>query len=70
MAPTMLFKNDRPWLITGTPGGSTIIDTVPQVIVNAVDFDLNIGEAVHVPRIYWERSSRRVLSRLEIFSPA
>jgi len=52
MAPTMLFKNDRPWLITGTPGGSTIIDTILQVIVNAVDFDLNVGEAVHVPRIF------------------
>jgi gamma-glutamyltranspeptidase / glutathione hydrolase len=52
MMPTMVFKDGKPWLITGTPGGSTIIDTVLQVIVNVVDFDLNIAEATHQPRIY------------------
>jgi gamma-glutamyltranspeptidase/glutathione hydrolase len=45
MMPTIVFKDGKPWLITGTPGGSTIIDTVLQVIVNVIDFDLNIAEA-------------------------
>ncbi len=52
MMPTLVFKGDKPWLITGTPGGSTIIDTVLQLIVNTIDFGLNVGEATHQPRIY------------------
>ncbi|HEY0113178.1 MAG TPA: gamma-glutamyltransferase [Allosphingosinicella sp.] len=52
MMPTLVFKSGRPWLITGTPGGSTIIDTVLQIIVNTVDFGLNVEEATHQPRIY------------------
>jgi gamma-glutamyltranspeptidase/glutathione hydrolase len=52
MMPTILFKDSKPWLITGTPGGSTIIDTVTQIVINVVDFRLNIAEATHQPRIY------------------
>lgn len=52
MMPTIVFKDDKPWLITGTPGGSTIIDTVLQVIVNVIDYGLNVDEATHQPRIY------------------
>lgn len=52
MMPTILFKDGKPWLATGSPGGSTIIDTVLQVIVNVVDFGLNIEEATHQPRIF------------------
>jgi gamma-glutamyltranspeptidase/glutathione hydrolase len=52
MMPTIVMKDGRPWLITGTPGGSTIIDTVLQIIVNVVDFRLNIDEATHQPRIF------------------
>jgi gamma-glutamyltranspeptidase / glutathione hydrolase len=56
MMPTMIFKDGKPWLITGTPGGSTIIDTVLQVIVNVVDFKLNVAEATHQPRIFQDAS--------------
>lgn len=52
MMPTFVMKGGRPWLVTGTPGGSTIIDTVLQIIVNVVDFRLNVDEATHQPRIY------------------
>ena len=52
MMPTIVFKAGKPWLVTGTPGGSTIIDTVLQLIVNAIDFGLNVDEATHQPRIY------------------
>jgi gamma-glutamyltranspeptidase/glutathione hydrolase len=51
MMPTMVFKDGKPWLITGSPGGSTIIGTVLQVVVDVVDFGLNVGEAAHQPRI-------------------
>jgi gamma-glutamyltranspeptidase/glutathione hydrolase len=52
MMPTIVFKDGKPWLVTGTPGGSTIIDTVLQVIVNAVDFDMNVAAATNQPRIF------------------
>ncbi|WP_298672766.1 gamma-glutamyltransferase [uncultured Sphingomonas sp.] len=52
MMPTMLFKDGKPWVVTGSPGGSTIIDTVLQIVVDVVDFGLNIDEATHQPRIF------------------
>lgn len=58
MMPTIVMKNGNPWLITGTPGGSTIINTVMQVIVNVVDFNLNVEEATHQPRIFQDTSDK------------
>jgi gamma-glutamyltranspeptidase / glutathione hydrolase len=52
MTPTILLKNGKPFLITGSPGGSRIISTVLQVIVNAIDFKEPIGEAVQSPRLH------------------
>ncbi len=58
MMPTLVMKGGKPWLVTGTPGGSTIIDTVMQVIVNVVDFDLNVEEATHQPRIFQDAGDK------------
>ena len=52
MMPTIAFKDNKPWLITGTPGGATIITSMVQVFVNVIDFKLNIEEAGHQPRIF------------------
>jgi gamma-glutamyltranspeptidase/glutathione hydrolase len=52
MMPTIAYKDGKPWLVVGTPGGSTIITTVTQLIVNMIDFKLNVDEATHQPRIY------------------
>ena len=52
MVPTMVLKDGKLWLVTGSPGGGTIIGTVLQTIVDVVDFELNIGEATHIPRIH------------------
>lgn len=52
MTPTILFRDGKPILVTGSPGGSRIITTVLQVIVNVVDFGMNIAEAVAAPRIH------------------
>ena len=52
MTPTIVLKNGRPILITGSPGASRIITTVLQVIVNAVDLAMPIDEAVTGPRIH------------------
>jgi gamma-glutamyltranspeptidase / glutathione hydrolase len=52
MTPTIVLSGDRPLLVTGSPGGSTIITTVLQLIVNVIDFHENIAEAVAAPRIH------------------
>ena len=52
MTPTIVFKNGKPFFATGTPGGSRIITTVLQVILNIIDHDMNVAEAVHAPRIH------------------
>lgn len=52
MMPTFVMKDGKPWLVTGTPGGSTIITTVIQIVVNVLDHGLNVAEATHQPRIY------------------
>jgi gamma-glutamyltranspeptidase/glutathione hydrolase len=52
MTPTIITRDGRPVLILGTPGGSRIITTVLQTILNVVDFQMNIQEAVDAPRIH------------------
>lgn len=53
MTPTMVFDgDDRLFLVTGTPGGSRIHNVILQLIVNTVDYGMNIAEATHAPRIY------------------
>jgi gamma-glutamyltranspeptidase/glutathione hydrolase len=52
MTPTIVLKDGKPFLITGSPGGSRIISTVLQVIVNVIDFHMPIGEAVSAPRLH------------------
>jgi len=52
ISPVIVFKDDKPWVATGTPGGGTIIGTMVQVLMNLIDFKLNMSEAVQRPRIY------------------
>ena len=52
MTPTIVLKDTKPVLVTGSPGGSRIITTVLQVIVNAIDGHMTIGNAVAAPRLH------------------
>lgn len=54
MSPTMLFKDGKLLMVTGSPGGNSIPGTVMQMIVNTVDFGMNIAQATHTPRINQE----------------
>jgi gamma-glutamyltranspeptidase/glutathione hydrolase len=49
--PTILMRNGRPWVALGTPGGHTIGQTVPQMVMNLVDFRMDVGAALAAPRI-------------------
>ena len=50
MAPTILLKHGKPFLATGSPGGSTIITTVFQILLNRIDLGMTLPEAVAAPR--------------------
>jgi gamma-glutamyltranspeptidase/glutathione hydrolase len=52
MSPTIVLKDGRVFLVTGSPGGSRIITTVLQVLLNVIDHHMNIAEAVLAPRIH------------------
>jgi gamma-glutamyltranspeptidase / glutathione hydrolase len=56
MAPTIVLRDGRPWLVLGSPGGSRIITAVLQVLVNVVDFGLDLEMAVRAPRIHQQWS--------------
>ena len=52
MSPTIVLRDGAPLLVTGSPGGSTIITTVMQVIVNVIDHGMSLSEAVSAPRFH------------------
>lgn len=52
MTPTIVVKDRQPFLIVGSPGGSRIITTVLQVIVNVIDHGMDVQEAVDAPRFH------------------
>lgn len=49
--PTFVMKRKKPWIAIGTPGGHTIGQTVPQMIINSVDFGMDIQNAIAAPRV-------------------
>jgi gamma-glutamyltranspeptidase / glutathione hydrolase len=52
MSPTIVLRKGKPFLVTGSPGGSRIITTVLQIIMNVVDHGMSIAEATYAPRIH------------------
>lgn len=52
MTPTIVLRDGKAVLVTGSPGGSTIITTVLQVLVNVLDYGMNVASAVAAPRFH------------------
>jgi gamma-glutamyltranspeptidase/glutathione hydrolase len=52
MSPTIVLKNGKPVLVTGTPGGSRIISAVLQIVVDVLDYRMDIAAAVAAPRVH------------------
>jgi gamma-glutamyltranspeptidase/glutathione hydrolase len=52
MSPTIVLKDGKPVLLTGTPGGSRIISAVVQIVVDVLDYKLDIAAAVAAPRVH------------------
>ena len=49
--PTIVMRDGRPWIAIGTPGGHTIGQTVPQMVMNVIDFQMDIQRAIAAPRV-------------------
>ncbi|MGB7758815.1 MAG: gamma-glutamyltransferase [Bryobacteraceae bacterium] len=52
MTPTIVLKDGKPFLALGSPGGPTIVNTVLEVMVNVLDFGMNVQDAVNWPRFH------------------
>jgi gamma-glutamyltranspeptidase/glutathione hydrolase len=52
MTPTIVLKGDRPFMVAGTPGGTTIPTSVYQTIVNVIDFKMSASDAVNKPKFH------------------
>ena len=52
MSPTIVLKDGKPFLVTGSPGGSRIITAVLQQVVNVIDFKMPVDQAVSAPRLH------------------
>lgn len=54
MSPTIILRDGRPWAAIGTPGGHTIQQSVAQMVVNLIDFEMAVQEAFDVPRVAFD----------------
>ncbi|MEO6550217.1 MAG: gamma-glutamyltransferase [Ferruginibacter sp.] len=52
MTPTIVLKNNRPWIVVGTPGGTTIPTSVIQSLVNMIDYKMTPRDAVNNPKFH------------------
>ena len=52
MTPTIVFKNNSPFLIMGSPGGSRIITAVLQNFLNIAEFEMNLADSINKPRVH------------------
>ena len=63
MSPTIITKDDQPFMVIGSPGGPRIITTVVQIIINVIDFGMEIQAAIDAPRLHHQWKPDRL--RLE-----
>jgi gamma-glutamyltranspeptidase/glutathione hydrolase len=69
MSPTILAKDGKLFMVTGSPGGRTIINTVLETIVDVVDFGMNAQEAVDAPKFHHQWLPDRITFEKFGFSP-
>jgi gamma-glutamyltranspeptidase/glutathione hydrolase len=69
MSPTIVFKDGKPELTIGSPGGATIITTVLQILMNYVDFKMSLPQALAAPRAS-QRNSTTTFAEPDFFNSA
>jgi gamma-glutamyltranspeptidase/glutathione hydrolase len=68
MTPTIVLKGGKPWALVGAVGGRTIINSVLQGILNLVDYDMNVVEAVEAARIHHQWFPDHILAEWSLLS--
>jgi gamma-glutamyltranspeptidase / glutathione hydrolase len=61
MSPTIIVKGGKPFMVVGTPGGTTIPTSVFQSIVNVIDFGMNADDAVNKPKFHHQWQPDNIL---------
>ena len=69
MSPTIVSRDGKPFLVTGSPGGSTIITTTLQVIMNVIDHKMSLNDAVGLPRFHHQWKPDKIFFEPYAFSP-
>lgn len=69
MTPTIVLKDDKLWLVLGSPGGPTIITTVANILIGVADFGLDIQQAVNAPRFHHQWIPDEIRLERSRFSP-
>jgi gamma-glutamyltranspeptidase/glutathione hydrolase len=69
MTPTIVAKDGKPFLLIGTPGGRTIINTVLQVTLNVLDHQMNVADAIAAPRIHHQWLPDRIQHEPKALNP-
>ncbi len=65
IAPTLVLKDGQPFASLGTPGGSRIIGALAQIIINLIDFEMEIDAAIEAPRVHAFDSTLHVEGRID-----
>jgi gamma-glutamyltranspeptidase/glutathione hydrolase len=68
MTPTIVEKDNKLWLVVGSPGGATIITAVTQTILNAYEFNMSMQQAVNAPRFHHQWLPDHIVFETEGFS--
>jgi gamma-glutamyltranspeptidase/glutathione hydrolase len=68
MSPTIVAKNGKPVLLIGSPGGRTIINTVLQVVLNVIDHQMNIADAIAAGRVHHQWQPNQLQLERDRFS--
>lgn len=69
MTPTLVLKNKQPYLTIGTPGGTTIPTSVYQALVNLIDFNMSLNDAINKPKFHHQWLPDEVLVEKDFASP-
>lgn len=69
MSPTIVTKDGQLYLVTGSPGGSTIPTTVLQVITNVIDYDMSLPDAVNAPRVHYQGLPDQIVAESHAITP-
>ena len=69
MTPTIVAKDGKPYLIIGSPGGRTIINTVFQTVLNVLSYDMRIDKAIEVMKIHHQWLPDQILYETDLMSP-